>query len=140
MAEENKKCVLVLDAELPRGFLMNTAAILGITIGQKMPELVGAEVTDADKHVHAGIIQFPVPILRGDAKLLMELRTQLFAQQFSDVTAVDFSELAQSCKTYTEYIRKMSVCPQEHLHYIGLAICGPSKKVNHLTGNLPLLR
>ena len=60
-----------------------------------MPEVVGADVRDESGHTHLGIIEFPVPILRGS--------------------------------------------PESTLQYFGVAVCG-AKKVNKLTGSLPLLR
>ena len=38
MDYQNEKCVMVMDEQLPVGMLANTAAILGITLGQKLPE------------------------------------------------------------------------------------------------------
>ena len=40
---QNEKCVMVIDEHLPLGIIANTAAIMGITLGKKMPEVVGAE-------------------------------------------------------------------------------------------------
>ena len=53
---------------------------------------------------------------------------------------VDFSDVAQGCRTYSEWMDKAATIPEEDLRYLGLAICGPVKQVNRLTGNLPLLR
>ena len=53
---------------------------------------------------------------------------------------MDFSDLAQSCKTYLEFTEKMAGTPENQLNYFGLALCGPKKKVNRLTGSMPLLR
>lgn len=137
---QNEKCVMVIDEHLPLGILANTAAILGITLGKKMPEVVGADVTDKTGNEHLGIIEFPVPILRGTAESLNALRERLYESDFSDVTVVDFSDLAQGCKTYDEFIGKMKEAPEEDLHYLGIALCGAKKKINKLTGSLPLLR
>ena len=43
---QNEKCVMVIDESLPLGIIANTAAIMGITLGKKMPEVVGADVTE----------------------------------------------------------------------------------------------
>lgn len=56
------------------------------------------------------------------------------------VTVVDFSDLAQSCKTYEEFIDKMACITESELHYFGIALCGAKKKINKLTGNMALLR
>lgn len=137
---QNEKCVLLVDEELPVGLVANTAAILGITLGRTMPEVVGASVTDGSGRTHLGIIEFPVPVLKGSAETLRTVREKLCQPEFQDVTAVDFSDLAQSCKTYGEFIEKMARTPEEDLRYFGVALCGAKKKVNRLTGSLPLLR
>ena len=61
---QNEKCVMVIDENLPLGIIANTAAIMGITLGKEMPEVVGANVTDQSGNEHLGIIEFPVPILK----------------------------------------------------------------------------
>lgn len=137
---QNEKCVIVLDESLPLGLIANTAAILGITLGQKMPQIVGDDITDKTGRNHLGIITFPVPILKANAEALKMLREKLYSEDFSDLTAADFSDLAQSCKTYSEFIEKMNAAREEDLSYLGLAICGAKKKVSKLTGSLPLLR
>lgn len=137
---QNEKCVMVIDENLPRGLLANTAAIMGITLGKVMPEVVGADVADQSGSEHLGIIEFPVPILRGSPEVIKQIREKLYQPDFQDVTAVDFSDLAQSCKTYDEFIEKMGRVPESALQYLGVAICGSKKKVNKLTGNMPLLR
>lgn len=137
---QNVKCVMIMDENLPLGIAANTAAIMGITLGKKMPEAVGADVADQTGSEHLGIITFPVPILKGDAERIRAIREKLYEPDFSDLTVVDFSDLAQSCRTYDEFIGKMRVTPESDLRYFGIAICGDKKKVNRLTGNMPLLR
>ena len=87
---------VVYDEELPLRIIANTAAVMVITLGKAMPEVVGEDVRDESGHTHLGIIEFPVPILRGS--------------------------------------------PESTLQYFGVAVCGAKKKVNRLTGSLPLLR
>lgn len=137
---QNEKCVMVLDSTLPLGLLANTAAILGITLGRQMPQVVGADVTDRTGRTHLGIIEFPVPILRAAPETIRQLRERLYEPSFQEVTAVDFSDLAQSCRTYGEFIGRMGQTEEQALRYLGLALCGPKKKVNALTGSMPLLR
>lgn len=68
------------------------------------------------------------------------IREKLYEPEFSDLTVVDFSDLAQGCKTYDEFIEKMTLVSETELHYFGIAICGSKKKVNKLTGSFGLLR
>ncbi len=137
---QNEKCVMVIDDSLPSGVIANTAAILGISLGKQRPEIVGADVTDRSGMGHPGIIAFPVTILRGTPELLKALRGKLSEPKFRELTAVDFSDLAQGCKTYPEFIGKMGDAPESSLQYYGIALYGAKKKVNQLTGSLTLLR
>ena len=130
---QNEKCVMVIDENLPLGLIANTAAIMGITLGKEMPEVVGRNVMDQDGYLHPGIIEFPVPILKADPAAIKDIREKLYEAEFQDLYVVDFSDLAQGCKT-------MSVTSQETLLYYGIGICEPKKKVNKLTGSLSLLR
>jgi hypothetical protein len=140
MNETEKKCVIIADEALSCGILANTAAILGITLGKFVPECVGEDVTDASGHTHTGIINIPVPILKGNKDFLRTLREKLFEQKDPDILVVDFSDVAQSCMVYSDYMQKASVTREAEHTYLGLAIYGDKKKVNKLTGSLPLLR
>lgn len=140
MEKENLKCVMVIDETLPHGIIANTAAIMGITLGKQMSSVVGQTVTDKSGKEHLGIIGFPVPILAGSKEFIKSLWQKLNGADFNDIVTVDFSDLAQGCKTYTEYIGKMAETCDGDLTYLGVAICGNKKKINKLTGNLPLLR
>ena len=140
MEVQNEKCVMILDENLPLGLIANTAAIMGITLGRQLPGIVGPDVCDQDGNQHLGIIEFPVPILKASPEALREIRQKLSGPDYQSLTVVDFSDLAQSCKTYTEFIDKMAHAPESTLEYFGVAICGAKKQVNKLTGSLPLLR
>lgn len=131
---------MIIDQALPLGLLTNTAAVMGVTIGKHLPEAVGADVADQTGCEHLGIIEFPIPILKGTKETIKELRTRLYQDTFHDLKVVDFSDTAQGCKTYDEYMEKMAGISEQELSYMGIAICGDKKKVNKLTGNMPLLR
>lgn len=140
MSFENEKCVMVLDENLPLGIIANTASLLSMSLGKIYPQYIGKDVKDEDDYIHIGINQFPVSILKGNQSLIKELREKLYQEEFSSVMTIDFSKTAQSCKTYDEYISKMKNIKNHELEYLGIALCGPKKKVNKLTGSLPLLR
>ena len=140
MGTQNEKCVMVIDERLPLGLIANTAAILGITLGRQRPDTVGADVYDRTGRVHPGIIEFPVPVLRGTAETIRAIRERLYEPEFSGLTAADFTELAQGCRTYEEFIEKMGAVSEAELRYLGVALCGPRRQVDRLTGSIPLLR
>lgn len=140
MDRKNEKCVMILDEALPAGLIANTAAIMGITLGKRLPEVVGTDVADRSGNVHLGIIEFPVPVLKASCGTIKAVRERLYQPEYQELTVVDFSGLAQGCRTYDEFIRKMGQASAETLEYLGVAICGPKKQVNQLTGSMPLLR
>ena len=72
--------------------------------------------------------------------MIKTIREKLYEPEFSDLAVVDFSDLAQGCKTYDEFIEKMKGVSEAELNYLRIAICGAKKKVNKLTGSMPLLR
>lgn len=140
MDAKNKKCVLVMDEALPVGIIANAAGIMGVTLGKHIPEEVGPDVLDKSGNEHLGIIQIPIPILKASKEKLKLIREQLYQPDFSDLIAVDFSDVAQSCNTYADYIEKASSVEENQMTYLGIGICGTGKLVNKLTGSLPLLR
>jgi len=140
MSPLDKKCVLVIDGSLPLGVIANTAAMLAITIGQRLPQLVGADVTDASGRVHAGISTLPVSMLRGSEELLSALRLRLCEPEFAGLTVVDFSDVAQRIHVYEDYVCAAAETPERAHRYLGIAICGDKKAVSRLTGMLPLLK
>ena len=140
MQAQSDKCVMVLDKDLPLGILANTAGIMGITLGKHIPETVGPDVMDKSGKEHLGIIELPVPILKADQEKIREIREQLYRPEYADLVGVDFSDVAQSCNVYEEYIKKAASVAEEEMTYFGIGICGARKLVNKLTGSLPLLR
>lgn len=140
MNEESSKCVIIVDEELPLGIIANTSSILGITLGKYIPELIGKDIQDDNNKNHLGIIKIPVPILKGNKNMIRELREKLYTSDFEDVITVDFSDVAQSCKTYDEFEEKFSKIHEKDMNYFGIALCGNKKKINKLTGSIPLLR
>ena len=140
MSECTMKCVMIINSELPIGIVANTSAILGITLGKHIPKQIGADVTDASGQSHLGIITIPVTMLRGDTAILRDLNKHLHSPEFADLIVADFSDVAQSCNIYSEYIAKVSITPEQEHNYFGIAIYGNKKKVNKLTGFMPLLR
>lgn len=140
MSQQEQKCVMIIDAALPLGYIANTSAMLGVTIGKRLPQIVGVDVTDASDRTHLGISTYPISMLKGSEELLKDLRLRLFEPEFSELTVVDFSDVAQKINVYEEYVQKAAETPEREHAYYGIALFGDKKKVNRLTGMLPLLR
>lgn len=140
MDSQNDKCVMVIDENLPLGIIANTAAVLGITLGKQHPEILGPDVLDGTMNNHLGITAIPVPILKGNALMIKELRSRLYTEEFQQLTVVDFSDVAQSCNDYEDFTEKIGRTNEENLQYFGIAMYGNKKQVNKLTGSMGLLR
>jgi hypothetical protein len=132
------KCVIVINETLPLGLIANTATVLGICIGQRVPDLLGPDVVDGSGGVHAGIVTVTVPILRADAVALVTLRQR--ASEAEDLTLFDFAAPAQESRTYPDYQERMAATPADELAYLGIGLYGAQRTVKKLTGNLALLR
>lgn len=133
-----KKCVIVVDAELPAGLMVNAAACLAVTLGSAVEGVVGEDATDGSGMVHAGLIPTGIAILRADAEAVKQIRTK--AEGIEGVFVADFTDAAQRPKDYTEYLENVSKIPSEELRYYGVGFYGDKKAINKLTGGLPLLR
>lgn len=64
MELDNFKCAVVLDAELPIGVAANIAAIMGVSLSKRLPEIVGANVYDTEGSRHAKITYLGLPLVR----------------------------------------------------------------------------
>ncbi len=135
MKEGHDKCVMVLDETLPVGLAVNTAGILALTLGREIGE-VGPDVVDGSGKLHAGITTVPLPVLKASGEVLRDLRRRA---EEEDLLVVDFTDAAQTSKTYEDYERKIAAVSTEQLNYLGVAFYGAKKPVNRLTGSLPLL-
>ena len=133
-----EKCVIILNENLPLGLLANASAVLAMTIGHKVDKIIGEDIKDASKQTHLGITNSVLPILKTNAKSLSEIYEK--AKMLSEILVVDFCDLAQQSKCYTDYTRLLENTKAENLSYLGLALYGSNKKVNSLSGSLPLLR
>lgn len=135
------KIAMVISKDIPLGLVANTAAILGISLSKIFQQdIVGGDIRDADGNVHIGITAQTIPVLAGSREQIKNIRDTLFDNAYSDITAIDFSEVAQKCLDYDNYGKMMSCLPSSDIYYLGICLYGPKKKVNKLTGNLGLLR
>ena len=135
------KLVMVINRDLPLGLVANTAAVLGISLSKIYQEdIVGGDIVDADGNLHLGITAQTIPILSASREQVKEIREAMFEPAFAEVAAIDFSEAAQRCLNYDQYMRSLSQLSAEELFYLGVCMYGPKKKVSKLTGSLPLLR
>lgn len=133
----SEKVAIIVDAEMPAGLAANTAAVLALTLGRRVESIIGPDLKDADGSTHLGITTVPLPILTAHADEVKALRQRALAD---GLLVIDFTDCAQRTRTYDDYAQLLEEASEETLHYVGIAVHGPRKAVQRLTGNLPLLR
>jgi len=134
------KIVIIINKELPKGLVANTAAVLGISAGKLFGDMVGHDNMDADGRMHRGITTKTVPILGGTKEEIKGIRDNLYGSDYTDTTVIDFSEIAQKSLDYETYTTVLANALSSEIDYLGICIYGPVKKVNKLTGYLGLLK
>jgi hypothetical protein len=132
-----ERCVIVVDAALPPGLAANAAAVLALTLGARVPALVGADFHDADGSAHPGLIPMGLPVLVAEADRLSELRERALAR---GVAVAGFPALGQQTTDYAEFTASVAGTPAAELRYLGLALWGERRAVGRVTGSLGLLR
>lgn len=133
-----KKCVIILDENLPVGLLANASAVLAMTIGKKVENIIGADIFDASDRIHQGITNMVLPILKTTKDNLTSIYE--LAKIENDLLVVDFCSIAQKSKNYDDYTKHLRETKAEDLKYLGVAIWGKKEIVNKLSGSLSLLK
>lgn len=135
---KKEKFVIVIDQDLSIGLMLNAAAVLSMTVGRLVDDVVGPDLADQAGDLHLGITSLPINILRADKGRIKQIRDE--AAQVDNLLLVDFSDVAQTCKNYHEYQTKLLNTGVEDLRYLGIALFGDSTQVARFTGSLGLLR
>lgn len=131
------KIVIVLRAGLPPELAANAAAVLGLSLGGRLPQLLGDAGRDASGAVHAGLNTHPVPVVIADGDQIAELSGKV--RERADVLSVGFTEVARRARDYGSYLDDLAVTPAGEIEYVGLALFGPRNRITALTKRLPLL-
>jgi hypothetical protein len=135
---ETGKYVIVIDGSLPLGLMLNTAALLGVTMGARLDDLLGMDAMDGSQQNHVGLMQMTLPILKTTSLMLSKIKEAAALEP--EILVIDFSEQAQMAKTRDEYLESIRNVPSAEIRYLGLALCGDKRKVNSITGSLPLVK
>jgi hypothetical protein len=93
METDSSKCVIVVDTGLPMGLKVNTAGLLGATLGRRVESIIGPDTIDGSGESHTGILNIPLPILATDAETIKGIREKTL--KLGGLLVVDFTETAQ---------------------------------------------
>jgi hypothetical protein len=136
--DPNNKAVMVLSPNLEKGPAANRAACLATGLIGGKPEMIGPDLITKDGQTILGFTQIPIPILT--CKPEQSLLEMADKAKNLDCAVYLFLTRAQGMRSYEEY--KVSVAQTNYadLDVDGIAIYGPNKVVNSVTGSLPMLR
>ncbi|MEU0156998.1 DUF2000 domain-containing protein [Micromonospora fulviviridis] len=136
MRLETKIVMVVRDGLAPH-VATNAAAVLGLSLGGRLPHVLGADGKDASGGVHAGLNTHPVPVVTAPAEQLANLHSKARARD--GITAVGFTEVARHARDYANYLDDLATTPDSDLEYVAVALFGPRNRVTALTKRFPLL-
>lgn len=130
------KSAIIINPELPIGFLANAIACISSGVFLKGTDLVGPEIKGKDV-TYLPITKIPILILKPGSKSLLELCKQAQKLQLKYIA---FTKEAQSTTSYEAYANSVVNLPLESVTLLGLGVVGEDSIVNSLVGNLPMLR
>lgn len=137
---EDLRLAIVVNPELPQGFLANTVGAIAIGIGAKLPELAARQLVDGQGRRIDVSSTLPVPILPADDEALRRLMLKALDGAGPAGAVVPFPAFARALHVYADYEASMPERDLGEEKIDGLGIVGPSKWVKSLTGALKLLR
>ncbi len=131
------KTAFVMASDLPVGLAINTGALLGATLGNKLPYLIAESLPDGSGVLHPGLSWLPMPILQADRPTIKAIADDA---RSAGLLVVDVSEPAQTARTFGEYRQLLAAVSGADLTYAGIGVYGDKKTVNKLVGKLTLYR
>ncbi|MHB0774482.1 DUF2000 domain-containing protein [Halomonas sp. WWR20] len=132
------KCVILVDKALGLGHAANAVSVIGVSMGRSVEGLVGPDMQSRDNVNYPGVIYAPLPILFSSNELLHEILEKALVDD--EIHSIPFSALAQSCKTYQEYEKRISEADSSSIELVAVGLIGPKKKISKFTGSLPLFK
>jgi len=132
-----ERCVIILDQDLPTGRLVNAAAVVALTIGQRHPVLVGEPLVDGSGYAHPGLIPIGIAVLAAPQMVLAEIRRGGLA---IGCDVIDFPVEGQQTKDYQTFREAVAGLPPAAIKYVGVALVGRKKEIRKLVSELDLLQ
>ena len=130
------KIVMVLNVDLGPGLAANTAAVLGISLGNSDPAIIGPDLYDRSRTHHPGITRRNIPVLAAENRDMKSIFDR--GRQMSGLEILGFNTIAHRSRDYDIYAEKLARTDTRDLEFSGLCIRGDTAAVNALTGSLKL--
>lgn len=136
---QDVKIAIVIDPELPLGYLTNTVGAMAIGIGAALPSLGGVLLTDNRQFEIMNSADRPVPILKAKPEKMSELLRKL-EDRPEEAIVVIFPAFARELHTFNDYEEIFPTRDLLNEKIDGIAIAGPTKWVKSVTGSFGLIR
>lgn len=132
------KAVMIIADDLPAGLAINTGAVLGASLGNKLPYMIAEDLQDASGRQHAGLTWIPLPMLKAARQEVKRICAE--AKQLENVLVIDLSEVAQTARSYDTYKTSLEMLTEAEMSYSGIALYGEKTVMNRLTRKLALYK
>lgn len=130
------KPVIILAEDLPIGLKANFAAVLGMSLGQLRPDVIGADTPTADGVTLCGITSVALPVLGAPSADL----PSLFLAAEDLPIRLAYMRAAFEARDYADYTARIAAATLADHAPQAILIGGPRKAVDRICGRLPLLR
>ncbi|KMO17876.1 hypothetical protein SQ03_11405 [Methylobacterium platani JCM 14648] len=130
------KPVVILAETLPVGLKANFAAVLAMTLGRRLPDLVGPDTPTGDGIPLPGITTVALPILGAPPAEL----PRLFLDAEGLPLRLVYMRSAFEARSYEDYTLRIASRPLPEHEPQALLLAGPRKAVDRLCGRLALVR
>lgn len=131
------KWVIVVDAGLPAGRIVNAAACLSAATSAAVAGLLGPGGVDADASIHVGLPWAGCTILAADPERMRQIRDKAFRRE--DIFVADMPLAAQETRVYDDYLDVLKGLPGAEVSYAAVSLVGARKSVDRIVGGLSLL-
>ena len=126
----------MVDEGLAPGLAANAAAVMAMTLGTKVPDLVGEDFADGAGERHPGLITTGLPVLRAPADRAAARCAR--GAVAAEVGVIGMPAFGQQTNDYDEF--RAMVAQDRRARLPRPRPLRPGKTVRRLTGSLGLLR
>lgn len=131
------KWVIVVDAALVAGLMVNAVACIAATTGALVEGLIARGGPDATGQLHPGLPWAGCTVLAGTAEEVADIRARAVAS--GGALVVDMPAAAQTHRIYDDYLDELARTAPEALNVCAFSVVGPRNRIDKLTRRLALL-
>lgn len=133
----SEKAVLILSDNLQPGLKANISMVLGMSLSNAHPQLVGRQIKSNDEFIFSGITRLPIPVLEATSAVIKDIAIK--ANNLECWTA-SFTDVALTSNNYEQYAELTGKSSMNDFTFCAVVMFGDKRLVNRLVGNLPLVK